>query len=219
MAAARQIVSYDDLFDDEAGPSETISESQQMNGDSNNNDNNMDADNASDSEIDSHGGVESAIGNPEAWDDSDLIRAWDSTIKDYREFHESILNDETYMSGAHMLESKIGAWSLAISDSPAGSSRKRRRASGTEAQTELDDQQPQGIAEWATHISAPQSEEDALHQLNMAWYYVGYYSACYQAFRTDARHSDTGALPETAESAAEDRPQEPEEQESMDERE
>ncbi|KAJ2077868.1 hypothetical protein H4R24_004864 [Coemansia sp. RSA 988] len=215
MAAARQIVSYDDLFDDEAVPSEPISKPQQKHGGSNNS---MDAGNDSDDGMDDDGCTENAIGDPVAWDDSDLIRAWDSTIKDYREFHEGIMNDETYISGAHKLESRIGAWSLTTDDdSPAGNSRKRRRASGTEV--EPDHQQHPGITEWAAHLNAPQSEEDALYQLNMAWYYVGYYSACYQAFRSEARHSDAGVCPEPAEQVVEDKLQEPEAQESTDGRE
>ncbi|PIA16321.1 hypothetical protein COEREDRAFT_87033 [Coemansia reversa NRRL 1564] len=214
MAAPRQIVSYDDLFDDETGASENIGEPQQHPGDSNNG---MGTGDSSDDEINDDGTMESAVGNPEAWDDSDLIHAWDSTIKDYREFHEGIMNDEEYMSGAHKLESRIGAWSLTTGDSPTRSSRKRRRASGTEVETELDNRQPPGIAEWAAHLDAPQSEEDALHQLNMAWYYVGYYSACYQAFRTDIRNNSTNALPETAESVAEDPSHEPGAQDPLDE--
>ncbi|KAJ2847979.1 hypothetical protein IWW36_003563 [Coemansia brasiliensis] len=157
MSASRQLVSYDDLFTEDE-PINDDSEQPQ-------------------SRTESEDG--NLLADPEAWDDTELIRAWDSTIDDYRKFHSSILDDRETRSAERKLESKIGKWN-AVDDQP---DRKRKREL-------LDDDgrvegAQQEIAEWAAYAAPPQSEDDALQRLNTAWYYVGYYTACYQALRNN----------------------------------
>ncbi|KAJ2338503.1 hypothetical protein GGF43_006862, partial [Coemansia sp. RSA 2618] len=177
MAAPRQLVSYDDLFDSDEDTADTAQQQQQQA--------------ESESEDD---GVGSIMARTDAWDDTELIRAWDGTIADYRKFHAGVLGDETQRSAERQLECKVGQWT-AVSTSP---SRKRKRElpnAGSEAAytdskdayTDSKDANAEGaqhagqeIAEWAAQSAPPQSEEDAMHRLNMAWYYVGYYTACYQ---------------------------------------
>ncbi|KAJ2162704.1 hypothetical protein GGF46_000429 [Coemansia sp. RSA 552] len=165
MSAPRQLVSYDDLFsDDEATPDTAHVEQARDAGVGGDED---------DVEEDSN-----ALAHPEAWDDSELVRAWDSTIGDYRKFHAGVLASDEYTSGdQHELESKVGQWMTA----ELAPSKKRR----LEADNSASPSTGQSIAEWAAaHTAAPQSEEDALEKLNTAWYYVGYYAACYQGFRS-----------------------------------
>ncbi|KAJ2305109.1 hypothetical protein IWW55_002103 [Coemansia sp. RSA 2706] len=176
MAAPRQLVSYDDLFDNDESADSPQSHQQPAD---------VESDGAETSDV---------MARADAWDDSELIRAWDSTIADYRKHHADILGDTDQRSSQRELESRVGRWISADSESD----RKRKRGSLDEAQSDSD-ARPHGqeIAEWAAQAEPPQSEEDALHRLNMAWYYIGYYTACYQALRSDGSHNPEARAPAT----------------------
>ncbi|KAJ2782378.1 hypothetical protein H4R18_002311 [Coemansia javaensis] len=163
MAAARQLVSYDDLFDAE----------------------------------DAVGGDAGGSGSPEAagdWDDTALIQAWDSTIESYRKQHARMMGDDEFMARQHEQESRVGEWAPVAAPEP---SRKRRRSADARADSSGRDSAdgpgsgdgaggPGSEDWWAAQFAAPQTEQEALHGLSMAWYYVGYYTACYQGFRSGA---------------------------------
>ncbi|KAJ1743203.1 hypothetical protein LPJ68_001207 [Coemansia sp. RSA 1086] len=154
MSAPRQLVSYGDLFAEDDEAINDVSEQPQGKAEPEE--------------------AENLLADPKAWDDTELIRAWDSTIDDYRKFHISHLDDEEARSAERKLESKIGKWNPVDSQSD----RKRKRAQHDD-DGQLENAQPE-IAEWAAYAAPPQTEDDALQRLNTAWYYVGYYTACYQ---------------------------------------
>ncbi|KAI9503391.1 hypothetical protein BX070DRAFT_235080 [Coemansia spiralis] len=168
--AGRQIVSYDDLFTD------TENEAVGLQGGLRN----LHPDQASDSSSTSDDGMgSSAIAHPDAWDDSELIRAWDSAIGDYRKHHADLLATK------HTWHSGTGRSATAQKDEQqAGTDKKRKRK---EAEPTESVEQPGGgeneecAAELGTYPEPPQSEEEALYKLNMAWYYAGYYAGYYQA--------------------------------------
>ncbi|KAJ1845342.1 hypothetical protein LPJ73_004885 [Coemansia sp. RSA 2703] len=121
------------------------------------------------------------------WDDSDLIRAWDSTISSYRRQHALLMEDESYRAEQHASESIIGQWSSV--ESGAGGKRKRRheppvkRHEPVVERQDLVAQEPAADVAGFTGFGLPTSEDDALSKLNMAWYYAGYYAGCYQERR------------------------------------
>ncbi|KAJ2167194.1 hypothetical protein IW145_001672 [Coemansia sp. RSA 521] len=164
MAAPRQLVSYDDLFDEEDGIGMAVEQPSAAQPDNDDD------------------GVENMMARSDAWDDTELIRAWDGTIADYHKFHATILGDETLRSTQRELESKVGQWT------DADTSKKRKLEQSDTHTVQHDGQE---IANWAAQTAPPQTAEDAMHRLNMAWYYVGYYTACYQAL-SDGRN-DTEA--------------------------
>ncbi|KAJ1732220.1 hypothetical protein LPJ61_002153 [Coemansia biformis] len=196
MAAPRQLVSYDDLFDGEDAAGEPSAHAPQdgpqdnsgLDGDAG------DDDAGSDGNYGDSDDMAIVAAHADAWDDSDLIRAWDSHIEGYRREHASMMEDKEYMARQHEQESRTGQWAPVMEEAGAGPSRKRRRGPGEGADsahahgsaklpgTEVStgDQACQGIDKWAAQLEPPLSKEDALHKLNMAWYYVGYYTACYQ---------------------------------------
>ncbi|KAJ1993970.1 hypothetical protein GGI25_001825 [Coemansia spiralis] len=187
--AGRQIVSYDDLFTD------TENEAVGLQGGLRN----LHPDQASDSSSTSDDGMgSSAIAHPDAWDDSELIRAWDSAIGDYRKHHADLLGDETYLAQRHR-ESAVGEWEHVQSataqkdEQQAGTDKKRKRK---EAEPTESVEQPGGgeneecAAELGTYPEPPQSEEEALYKLNMAWYYAGYYAGYYQVSRKHEHSAD-----------------------------
>ncbi|KAJ2802070.1 hypothetical protein H4R21_002560 [Coemansia helicoidea] len=172
MAAPRQLVSYDDLCygESDAGASAACAPCDSPRSRPEQRDDVGGSDHDDDDDV--------AATHAEKWDDTDLIRAWDSNIASYRQTHAAMMEDGEYMSRQHEQESRVGQWAPVAEDVP---SRKRPRTAALSA--------PGGpacssIEEWALQLEAPQTEEDALHKLNMAWYYVGYYAACYQGFRS-----------------------------------
>ncbi|KAJ1962171.1 hypothetical protein GGI12_002805 [Dipsacomyces acuminosporus] len=173
MMAERQIVSYDDLYsDDEAQPEASAApavgakEDQQQE---------SAASCTSESEAESNGGdadIGGVLARSNTWDDSELIRAWDSTIGEYRKQHAAMLNDSEQRAEFHKSESKVGEWAPAgESNRDGGQPRKKRRR-------EAEISPPQ----------APASEEEALYMLNMSWYYTGYYACCYQVSTSKSRY-------------------------------
>ncbi|KAJ2714426.1 hypothetical protein H4R19_001736 [Coemansia spiralis] len=180
MAAPRQLVSYDDLCDGgnddttvgapaACPPRDSPQSSCGQHGDVGG---------------DASGSDDEAAACAGAWDDTDLIQAWDSNIASYRRTHAAMMEDEEYMARQHEQESRVGEWAPAAEDAPAGPSRKRPR--GSPPPPGADGPVGPSIEQWALQLEAPQSEADALHKLNTAWYYVGYYTACYQGFRSGA---------------------------------
>lgn len=136
MSTKRKLVSYDDLFEEEAAEEAGVEVSSSSE--------------AKDMEVEDPSDI---IGQPGAWDDSALVKAWDSTIAEYRRYHSDILGDADNVAQMHEGESKVGLW------------------------TEIGPQQQQESYEYP---EPPKSEEDALHKLNMAWYNAGYYAGYYQ---------------------------------------
>ncbi|KAJ2908761.1 hypothetical protein GGI21_002560 [Coemansia aciculifera] len=178
--ASRQIVSYDDLYSGEEAESAAQPEQleQQMRPDSASSHTS-----AEDDKGDLCAG--DIIAQPGAWDDSELVRAWDSTVEDYRKHHASILGDSASRATMHESESKAGEWSAVIEDT---SNKKRRH----DFDTDLHDvgigyEASEPAQDYASALSAypeaPLTEEDALNKLNMAWYHAGYYAGYYQAYR------------------------------------
>ncbi|KAJ2004575.1 hypothetical protein GGI04_002558 [Coemansia thaxteri] len=185
--AARQKVSYDDLYsaDEAEAGVEAEAEQRPASAQSSNASGGDDG-----SEDDAYaGGIAAQAGT---WDDSELVRAWDSTIEDYRRQHASILGDSELRATLHKTESKVGQWA-AVEEELAGaaamtnSSKKRRH--GADDVIMRDPTESGGEAgamaqEYASTLPGfpepPQSEEDALSKLNMAWYHTGFYAGYYQ---------------------------------------
>ncbi|KAJ2802759.1 hypothetical protein H4S07_004617, partial [Coemansia furcata] len=169
--ASRQIVSYDDLYDADEAENTTQPEQQRPHSAS------------------SHTSIEEEglcagdiIAQPGAWDDSDLVRAWDSTVEEYRKQHSSMLGDSSFRATMHETESKVGQWS-AVTESldiaAESSSKKRRRGVGTKLNN-TDPEYEDYANALPAYPEAPLSEEDALSKLNMAWYHAGFYAGYYQ---------------------------------------
>ncbi|KAJ2559593.1 hypothetical protein EV175_000276 [Coemansia sp. RSA 1933] len=193
MAERRAIVSYDELYDDTEEQPATGTEHRRTT---------EEEEEEEEEEIDDVG---SAMANPDAWDDSELIRAWDGAIGSYRKHHAKILDDSIYLEQRTAHESAIGAWLPIASDTGGsttthttnnvarhssdlvGSGCKRKRT------TETDDSPPDvGVGP-----EPPVSEQDAMHKLTTAWYYAGYYAGYYEAMYRSGKQSTEAKDAET----------------------
>ncbi|KAJ2402743.1 hypothetical protein GGI23_000487 [Coemansia sp. RSA 2559] len=197
MAERRTIVSYDELFDDsqEQAPTDAQRHNALPDGGSS-------AISDAGEEIDD---VDSAMANPGAWDDAELIRAWDGAIGEYRKQHAELLGDASYLELHTAHESAVGKWvPVAASDGSGstslcnGSEAKKEdplattsgpaAAAGTEAtgskRRRTEESVPLALAA-AEGPAPPESEQDALHKLTTAWYYAGYYAGYYEASNRD----------------------------------
>ncbi|KAJ1730330.1 hypothetical protein LPJ72_004528 [Coemansia sp. Benny D160-2] len=172
MAAKRPIVSYDDLFEDENEGENTTTQAPAI-------EHHAEAMAAETSDNDSDD-----IG-ADAWDDTELIRAWDGAIADYRKHHAELVGDPTYMAQRSTSESVVGRWMPAESSAAPGAKRQPKRKRSAE--------EPDIVAAVdAGGPAPPESEEDALHKLTMAWYYAGYYAGYYQAaYRTGKQPTES----------------------------
>ncbi|KAJ2662669.1 hypothetical protein IWW48_001727 [Coemansia sp. RSA 1200] len=172
MAAKRPIVSYDDLFEDENEGESTKPHAPAI-------EQQPEEMAAESSDNDSDG-----IG-ANAWDDTELIRAWDGAIADYRKHHAELVGDPTYMAQRSTSESVVGRWMPAESSAAPGAKHQPKRKRSAE--------EPGIVAAVdAGGPAPPESEEDALHKLTMAWYYAGYYAGYYQAaYRTGKQPTES----------------------------
>ncbi|KAJ2491425.1 hypothetical protein IWW37_002309 [Coemansia sp. RSA 2050] len=174
--ASRPIVSYDDLYSGDEAEG-TIQPEQQQRPHSA-------SSHTSAEDSDAEGlCVGDIIAQPGAWDDSDLVRAWDSTVEEYRKQHASLLGDSAFRATMHETESRVGQWSSVVPENldtaEASGSKKRRRG----VDTHLSAMEP-GYEDYTRALpeypEAPLNEEDALSKLNMAWYHAGFYAGYYQ---------------------------------------
>ncbi|KAJ2787187.1 hypothetical protein GGI15_000907 [Coemansia interrupta] len=192
MSAQRAIVSYDDLYDEfDVAPVSapatltrrkrmrstiTISGTPGQDPDS--------CTSASDTETDQVSAMQ------RDWDDSDLIRMWDSTVAEYRRQHALLMEDEAYRAQQHRSESWIGQWT-SVDGRPVDAKKKRRVGKAVETQQPVAIEAAETSAEMSAQtvdpagftdagFGVPTSEDDALNKLNMAWYYTGYYAGYYQ---------------------------------------
>ncbi|KAJ2521145.1 hypothetical protein GGI11_002096 [Coemansia sp. RSA 2049] len=82
-------------------------------------------------------------------------------------------------------ESVVGRWMPAESSAASGAKhqpKRKRSAEEPDIVTAVDAGGP----------APPESEEDALHKLTMAWYYAGYYAGYYQAaYRTGKQPTES----------------------------
>ncbi|KAJ2746768.1 hypothetical protein GGI20_001098 [Coemansia sp. BCRC 34301] len=184
--AARPIVSYDDLYSgDEAESAALLDQQQQQQKRP------RSASSHTSLEDNSELCAGDIIAQPDAWNDAELVRAWDSTIEDYRKHHASILGDSAFREAMRETESKPGQWSSVTKETSvveATSSKKRRHsldasqrvtAPGYEASEAGQDY----IGALPAYPEAPLTEEDALNKLNMAWYHAGFYAGYYQRLK------------------------------------
>ncbi|KAJ1785412.1 hypothetical protein LPJ59_006150 [Coemansia sp. RSA 2399] len=187
MAERRTIVSYDELYDDshEQAPTDAQRHGALPDGGATSDD---------DGEIDDVGSV---MANPGAWNDTELIRAWDGAIGDYRKQHAELLGDASYLEQRTAHESAVGKWvSVAASDDSRSSSKcndqevkKQHPLAGSSGPAASE---PTGSKRKRTEEPAPsalvagegpvppESEQDALHKLTTAWYYAGYYAGYHE---------------------------------------
>ncbi|KAJ2690045.1 hypothetical protein IWW39_001011 [Coemansia spiralis] len=179
--ASRPIVSYDDLYSGDEAESTTQAEQQQQqrphSASSHTSAEDGDAESLSVGDI---------IAQPGAWDDSDLVRAWDNTVEEYRRQHASLLGDSAFRATMHETESRVGEWSsvpdnLDTAETP--SSKKRRRGEDPDLST-IEPGHEGYTGALPEYPEAPLNENDALSKLNMAWYHAGFYAGYYQAYRS-----------------------------------
>ncbi|KAJ2048550.1 hypothetical protein H4S04_003762 [Coemansia sp. S16] len=179
--ASRPIVSYDDLYSADEAENPTESEQQQRPHSASSHTSIEDGDEESLCAGD-------IIAQPGAWDDSDLVHAWDSTVEEYRKQHAAMLGDSAFRATMHETESKVGQWSSvteSIDATAASSSKKRRRGvdaglNNTEPGYEANEAAQDYASALPAYPEAPLTEEDALNKLNMAWYHAGFYAGYYQ---------------------------------------
>ncbi|KAJ1644718.1 hypothetical protein J3B02_001761 [Coemansia erecta] len=201
--STREIVSYDDLYSEEEHnqgqataqnntsskkrkPKQPVTIESRMDADDDSCTSSSSSSDDDDDEI--QNGEHSTAGHSRGdWDDTDLLRAWDSTISEYRREHALLMNDEEYKAMQHRNESRVGKWA----DVRDVESAKKRRIEETaqqeqQEQTHSNDYQYDWeAAAWPVgSLAPPQSEDDALHKLITAWYSAGYYAGYYQAFRS-----------------------------------
>ncbi|KAJ1667565.1 hypothetical protein IW140_002145 [Coemansia sp. RSA 1813] len=193
MAERRPIVSYDDLFDacdssnQEQAPADTNLQDASLDGNSATSDDYDDDDNE---EIDDVG---NAMANPNAWDDTELIRAWDGAIGAYRKQHAELLGDPAYLEQRSTHESTIGKWVPATADDSGSSSKHNTRkqqplagpfgpaaATGSKRKRASAEDPATLALDTGAGPTPPESEQDALHKLTTAWYYAGYYAGYYE---------------------------------------
>ncbi|KAJ1937191.1 hypothetical protein FBU59_004827, partial [Linderina macrospora] len=110
----RQIVSYDDLYEEteEAEQSHTSAPAPNKAG-----------------EVDEEKDISHIVSCQGTWDDTELIRAWDSTIADYRKHHAEILGDKEMAEELRQTESKVGEWQDATVEDVGGEQESEGRAS------------------------------------------------------------------------------------------
>ncbi|KAI8325542.1 hypothetical protein GQ54DRAFT_295361 [Martensiomyces pterosporus] len=137
--AARQIVSYDDLYSDneveeatggDAKTGAAASSTPEIHGDQQSASSCTSASEAEDEDDPSN-----ILARPGAWDDSELIRAWDSAIDDYRKHHSSMLNDDEQRTEFHKHESKVGGWTPVLEEGSGSGQPGRKRRRGAEEQS------------------------------------------------------------------------------------
>ncbi|KAJ2507336.1 hypothetical protein IWW47_001155 [Coemansia sp. RSA 2052] len=185
--ASRQIVSYDDLYSaDEAERAvQPEQQSQQRPSSASSHTSTEDDKDAGAGDDLCAGDI---VGQPGVWDDSELVRAWDSTIEDYRKHHASMLGDSAFRATMHESESKVGQWSSVTESADvaetASSKKRRRELDANSSAIEPGYEASEAVQDYAgalpTYPEAPLTEEDALSKLNMAWYHAGFYAGYYQ---------------------------------------
>ncbi|KAL4767658.1 hypothetical protein BDW60DRAFT_145842 [Aspergillus nidulans var. acristatus] len=153
-------------------------------------------------------GASRALTQEEIWDDSALVQSWDEAVEEYKLYHsiaargenvEDVLREaETAaeaeagpsMSWAQVEKDDVMAdVNAADSVQPAAApaethGMQTQEAAGSEQVKQQQEPAaaagPQAQAPTMPYPAFPQTQDEGLKNLMMAWYYAGYYTALYQ---------------------------------------
>ncbi|KAL4755159.1 hypothetical protein BDW72DRAFT_164228 [Aspergillus terricola var. indicus] len=151
-------------------------------------------------------GASRALTQEEIWDDSALVQSWDEAVEEYKLYHsiaakgenvEDVLREaeaaaeveagpsmswaqvekDDHMADVNVADSVQSATAAAETHGmqEAARSEQVEQQQGTAAAA-----RPQTQASTMPYPAFPQTQDEGLKNLMMAWYYAGYYTALYQ---------------------------------------
>ncbi|KAL6236387.1 hypothetical protein BDW75DRAFT_114670 [Aspergillus navahoensis] len=150
-------------------------------------------------------GASRALTQEEIWDDSALVQSWDEAVEEYKLYHsiaakgenvEDVLREAEAaaeaeagpsMSWTHVEKDDDMADVDADSVPPAAPSAETHVSQKADESAQVKQHhdtataaEPQAQAPTMPYPAFPQTQDEGLKNLMMAWYYAGYYTALYQ---------------------------------------
>ncbi|KAL5000643.1 hypothetical protein BDV10DRAFT_161665 [Aspergillus recurvatus] len=150
-------------------------------------------------------GASRALTQEEIWDDSALVQSWDEAVEEYKLYHSIAAKGENVEDVLREAEAAAEAeagpsmsWAQIEKDDdmadidadsirPAAASAETHVSQKADGSAQVKQHQdsaaaagPQAQAPTMPLPAFPQTEDEGLKNLMMAWYYAGYYTALYQ---------------------------------------
>ncbi|KAL4986448.1 hypothetical protein BDW68DRAFT_163195 [Aspergillus falconensis] len=149
-------------------------------------------------------GTSRALTQEEIWDDSALVQSWDEAVEEYKLYHsiaakgenvEDVLREAEAAAEAEagpsmswaqvekdedMADAAADSVQLAAASAETHVSQTDGSAQEKQHQDAAASAGPQAQASTMPYPAFPQTQDEALKNLMMAWYYAGYYTALYQ---------------------------------------
>ncbi|KAL4734374.1 hypothetical protein BDV11DRAFT_198278 [Aspergillus similis] len=151
-------------------------------------------------------GASRALTQEEIWDDSALVQSWDEAVEEYKLYHsiaakgenvEDVLREAeaaaeveagTSMSWAQVEKdddmADVNAADPVQSAAAPAETHVMQEAAGSEQVKQQQETAaaagPQAQAPTVPYPAFPQTQDQGLKNLMMAWYYAGYYTALYE---------------------------------------
>ncbi|RDW59340.1 uncharacterized protein DSM5745_11035 [Aspergillus mulundensis] len=151
-------------------------------------------------------GTGRALTQEEIWDDSALVQSWDEAVEEYKLYHSIAAKGENVEDVLREAEAAAEAeagpsmsWAQVEKDDdmadvdadayePAAAAVETHVSQAQAPDVAAEVKQPQDAAAGTAQTQAPtmpypllpQTQDEGLKNLMMAWYYAGYYTALYQ---------------------------------------
>ncbi|KAL4813084.1 hypothetical protein BDW67DRAFT_169063 [Aspergillus spinulosporus] len=144
-------------------------------------------------------GASRALTQEEIWDDSALVQSWDEAVEEYKLYHSIAAKGENVEDVLREAEAaaevEVGpsmSWAQVekedeMADANAADSIQSAAAPAETHGMQVKQKQeteaaagPQAQAPAMPYSAFPQTQDEGLKNLMMAWYYAGYYTALYQ---------------------------------------